>query len=220
MQLNDDPISLYEVLELTPDATPQEIRSAYLRLKSSYNKDNIAHYTLFSREETEMMLNKIEEAYVMLSNPERRRAYDQSQGHSTSSHVDDAPKPVQTFSSNESPSFTQPTFNSVAASLLSGGSDHTQSDIDALIQNEQEWSGAAIRRVREAKRISLDDLSDYTRISKSYLQAMEDEDYNRLPAVVYVRGFLQQLAKRLKLPAEALTQKYVARMKAARPDKA
>jgi DnaJ-class molecular chaperone len=80
MHLNDEPLSLYDVLELTPDATPQEIRSAYLRLKSSYGKDNIAHYTVFSREETETMLANIENAYLTLSNPERRRNYDQGQG--------------------------------------------------------------------------------------------------------------------------------------------
>ena len=81
------------------------------------------------------------------------------------------------------------------------------------------WSGASIRRVREARRISLDDLCDYTRISKSYLAALEEEDYNRLPAVVYIRGFLQQVAKRLKVPIDPLIQKYIARMKNSRPDK-
>jgi flagellar biosynthesis protein FlhG len=108
----------------------------------------------------------------------------------------------------------------MAASLLSGGAENVQSDIETLIQNEQEWSGASIRRIREAKRISLEDLSDYTRISRAYLGALEEEDYNRLPAGVYVRGFLQQVAKRLKLPVDRLVPLYVARMKTARPDKA
>lgn len=220
MNLNDEPISFYEVLELTPDATPQEVRSAYLRLKSSYNKDNIAHYTLFSREETESTLQKIEDAYVTLSNPERRRAYDQSEGHSSASHVEAAAKSAANASLSREPAKpAEVTFNNVASSLLSGGSDNTQSDIDVLIHAEEEWGGAAIRRVREAKRMTVDDLSDYTRISKSYLHALEDEDYNRLPAAVYVRGFLQQVGKRLKLPAEALVVKYIARMKSARPDK-
>ena len=53
-----------------------------------------------------------------------------------------------------------------------------------------------------------------------YLVAMEEEDYAKLPAVVYCRGFLQQVAKRLKLPNEPMITKYIARMKAARPDKA
>jgi curved DNA-binding protein CbpA len=242
MHLNDDPISLYDVLELTPDATPQEIRSAYLRLKSSYSKDNMAHYTLFSREETESMLQKIENAYLTLSNPERRRAYDQGEGHSHSV-VDENPFAfggAPTSASTASPALSA--MSSIGAPVSTGLSaanlasqtlasvtpiysahsieSNLATDVELLIQNEQEWSGASLRRIREARRMTLDDLADYTRISKSYLRAIEEEDYQRLPAVVYVRGFLQQMAKRLKLPIEIVIQKYLDRFKTARPDKA
>jgi curved DNA-binding protein CbpA len=203
MHLNDDPLSLYDVLELTPDATPQEIRSAYLRLKSAYSKDNIAHYTVFSREDTETMLQNIENAYMMLSNPERRRHYDQNQGLRVADTFSaDAmgmtvdPKPPQ-------PSTVPP--------------QPQTNDLEAMIQNEENWNGAALRRMREARRISLEDLSDYTRISRIYLQALEDDDFNKLPALVYVRGFLQQVSRRLKLPADAVSASYLARLKSARP---
>ena len=72
--------------------------------------------------------------------------------------------------------------------------------------------------MREARRISLEDLSDYTRISRIYLQALEDDDYAKLPALVYVRGFLQQISRRLKLPVETVSNSYLARLKSARPD--
>ncbi len=227
MHLNDEPLSLYDVLELTPDATPQEIRSAYLRLKSSYGKENIAHYTLFTREETESMLQKIEGAYLTLSNPEKRRSYDQDNGQGavhpdlgmaaygisqTSSSFDMTSETLSQHSAMSTPSPTA--FAQAPAPTI------TLNDVDSLIQNEQDWSGAAIRRIREARRITLDDLSDYTRISKAYIHALEEEDYNKLPAVVYIRGFLQQVGKRLKIPAEVLMQKYLLRLKSARPDKA
>jgi curved DNA-binding protein CbpA len=227
MHLNDEPLSLYDVLELTPDATPQEIRSAYLRLKSSYGKDNIAHYTVFSREETETMLANIENAYLTLSNPERRRNYDQGQGF----HEGQAPQSF-TFggdtSSTAAPMLGQggmESASSLASMTLrpnpssSVESSSSGSDLDSVIQNEQNWTGAALRRVREAKRITLEDLSDYTRISRSYLQALEEEDFNKLPALVYVRGFLQQVSRRLKLPGDTVSIAYLARLKNARPDK-
>jgi curved DNA-binding protein CbpA len=227
MHLNDEPLSLYDVLELTPDATPQEIRSAYLRLKSSYGKDNIAHYTVFSREETETMLANIENAYLTLSNPERRRNYDQGQGF----HAGQAP---QSFAFNgdtssaaapmlghggmeSASSLASMTLHPAPSSAMEASS--SGSDLDSVIQNEHNWSGAALRRVREAKRITLEDLSDYTRISRSYLQALEEEDFNKLPALVYVRGFLQQVSRRLKLPGDTVSIAYLARLKNARPDK-
>jgi curved DNA-binding protein CbpA len=246
MHLNDEPLSLYDILELTPDATPQEIRSAYLRLKSAYGKDNIAHYSVFSRDETEQMLQNVENAYMALSNPEKRRAYDENQGFrapSTPQSMDlfgspspspmnsaqlagmtSSPAPVSQpiiqgrdfpdpFAPTPVPS-PNPTIQNLQSSL-----DLVMNDIDHVIRNEQMWSGPAIRRIREAKRISLEDLSDYTRISRSYLHALEEENYGKLPAVVYVRGFLQQVSRRLKLPHDLVSRQYLDRMRMAAPEK-
>jgi len=255
MHLNDEPLSLYDILELTPDATPQEIRSAYLRLKSAYGKDNIAHYSVFSREETEQMLQNVENAYMVLSNPEKRRSYDGNQGFRPP-----VPESNDFFGSSGSPSMNSaqlagmtsfqspfvsnptaqnsndfsdpfavaaptpatptfvPTPNPTIQSLQSS-LDSVMGDIDQVIRNEQMWSGPAIRRIREAKRISLEDLSDYTRISRSYLHALEEENYAKLPAVVYVRGFLQQVSRRLKLPNDLVARQYLDRMRMAAPEK-
>jgi len=219
MQLNDEPLSFYDILELTADATPQEIRSAYLRLRASYSKDNVANYSVYSREETDQMLHKIEEAYLILSNPERRRAYDLSHHGqtSTSHHADHS-----SFRAEAVPVPVMPSISGAGATTNAGPYKDpffAHSDADSFVATEQEWSGGAIKRIRESKRISIEDLADYTRISKNYLIALEEEAYQKLPAIVYVRGFLQQVSKRLKLPTEIVVQKYVERLKTARPDK-
>ncbi len=216
MQLNDEPLSYYDTLELTADATPQEIRSAYLRLKSSYSKDNVANYSVYTREETDEMLKKIEEAYLILSNPERRKAYDLShQGHSSvSSQAEHS-----SFRAEAAPTPIMPSISGSMSSTPEVDPFFAHSEADSIASTEQEWSGSSIRRIRESKRVTIEDLADYTRISKSYLIALEEENYQKLPAVVYVRGFLQQISKRLKLPTELVVQKYIERLKTARPDK-
>jgi len=216
MQLNDEPLSYYDILELTADATPQEIRSAYLRLKSSYSKDNVANYSVYTREETDELLLKIEEAYLILSNPERRKAYDLSGNAGVSAtQADHSMFRAESIApATIIPSITPIHFHTPATDPF-----FAQNEADGFVAAEQEWSGGAIRRIRESKRITIEDLADYTRISKSYLIALEEEAYQKLPAVVYVRGFLQQVSKRLKLPTEAVVQKYIQRLKAARPDK-
>jgi curved DNA-binding protein CbpA len=221
MHLNDDPLSMYDILELTPDATPQEIRSAYLRLRSAYGKDNIAHYSVFSREETEQMLQNVETAYLVLSNPEKRRVYDQNQGLSNAPQAESNPAPVVGVGSASLASLTLTQTSSIASlnTFSAAASTNTLNELDSIIQQEENWTGPAIRRIREAKRISLEDLSDYTRISRSYLHALEEENFSKLPAVVYVRGFLQQISKRLKLPTELVTRQYLEKMKASQPDK-
>lgn len=215
MQLNDEPLSYYDILELTADATPQEIRSAYLRLKASYGKDNVANYSVYTREETDQMLQKIEESYLILSNPERRKAYDLShQGHSSVTSTSD-----HSHSSFRAETPSETPVPTTTATVMPAYTDSFFTSNDDAFAGEQDWSGATLKRVRESRRISIEDLADYTRISKNYLLALEEENYQKLPAVVYVRGFLQQVSKRLKLPTDQVVQKYIERLKAARPDK-
>ncbi len=223
MHLNEDPLSLYDLLELTPDATPQEIRSAYLRLKSAYGKDNIAHYGVFSREETEQMLKNVENAYLVLSNPEKRRAYDQGHGMNPGN-----PTPSISVTEPAGDTWPNPSCASLA-SLTLGRPDSpvrfapakevTPTEPEVVLSPEETWSGPVLRKIRESRRITLEDLSDYTRISRSYLHALEEENFAKLPAVVYVRGFLQQISKRLKLPVDQVTRHYLERMKASLPEK-
>ncbi len=82
------------------------------------------------------------------------------------------------------------------------------------IARETEWRGAFLRKVREARGTPLEELSEYTKIGKTYLIAIEEENYAKLPAPVYLRGFLIQIGKYMKLPPDALSQAYLARLNA------
>jgi cytoskeletal protein RodZ len=50
----------------------------------------------------------------------------------------------------------------------------------------------------------------------AYLQALEGEVFAKLPAPVYVRGFLAEYARCLGLDAERVKQTYLDRYRAAR----
>jgi cytoskeletal protein RodZ len=82
-----------------------------------------------------------------------------------------------------------------------------------------EWKGEFLKKVRETRRVSIEELSEFTRISKTYLKAIEDEDYKHLPAAVFLRGFIVQVAKKLKIPHEKVANAYIARYRANRPEK-
>ena len=74
------------------------------------------------------------------------------------------------------------------------------------------YSGALLRRLREAKGISLDDLAASTRIARRYLEAIEADDFAALPAATFVRGYLRSVAKCLEVDPERLASGYMARM--------
>ena len=54
-----DRSTLYDLLELPPDCSPQEILESYLRLKSAFDKNSLALYSLVSKEETEDLLRQV-----------------------------------------------------------------------------------------------------------------------------------------------------------------
>ena len=69
-------LDYYEILNLSKDASQEEIERAYHLGKTTYNRDSLAHYSLLSQKERWYMLRKIDEAYQNLNDPEKRRLYD------------------------------------------------------------------------------------------------------------------------------------------------
>ncbi len=270
----DEHSTFYEILEIGSDSSPQEIREAYLRLKAAYNKDSPALYSLMSRDETEQTLQDIESAYVVLSNPERRKEYDHKHGFidDTDPFLSGTPKhlhklhsrnhmispeseksarkskktesrpeaeseelfgsseglheeildaPVTDFTHARMPSERNTVKFSTGAQApqkppvnedsKTSAEIEEDSELEGLIQKELEWRGQFIKKIREARHLSIEELADYTKISKKYLKAIEEEDYPKLPAPVYLRGFVIQLAKRLKIPSETVAAAYLAR---------
>jgi len=62
--------------------------------------------------------------------------------------------------------------------------------------------GELLRKARQDKGLSLAQVEEATRIRGAYLQALEEEAYDRLPAPVYVKGLLKNYALYLGLDAE------------------
>jgi cytoskeleton protein RodZ len=59
--------------------------------------------------------------------------------------------------------------------------------------------GVQLRRAREAQNLSLRDVSDQTRISRRYLEAIEADDYKNLPGGIFNRSFVKAFAKTVGL---------------------
>ena len=68
--------------------------------------------------------------------------------------------------------------------------------------------GKQLRNARRARNKSLEDISDYTNVSRQYLEALEENDYDTLPGPVYTRGFISAYAKCVDLDPKALLEQY------------
>ena len=68
--------------------------------------------------------------------------------------------------------------------------------------------GQYLRSAREALGIDLRDAAQQTRISHNYLKALENEDFSKLPGEVFVKGFLKNYGRFLRLDESEVLKKY------------
>ncbi len=68
--------------------------------------------------------------------------------------------------------------------------------------------GYLLRKAREEKNISLDELQKITKIQKRYLVELEEGNYSALPGTFYVRAFVKQYAETVGLDAEELMKQH------------
>ena len=59
-------------------------------------------------------------------------------------------------------------------------------------------------------------MAEMTKVSKTYIKAIEASDYDKLPAEVYARGFVYQYAKCLRLNPDLVATSYIALMRDAK----
>jgi len=198
--------SYYEILEITEDATLQEIERAYLDAKETYSSNSSALYSMFSKEEAAELHRLIEEAYNTLSKSDLRQAYDNQNLNLSFDHDETAFK----ANSAETNVNTGPT---EAVKLIDGlivSQFKEDPSIEEKIHQLSDCSGSFLQKIRTYKNISLEDISKHSKISKTNILAVENEDFNSLPVRVFVRGFVSQIAKLLGLDHSLFTKEYMA----------
>lgn len=77
-----------------------------------------------------------------------------------------------------------------------------------MSEPNQAGFGAALRRRREELKLSLDDVAASTRVRKTYLQALEEENLQALPGNAYAIGFLRIYARHIGLPIAPLLNSF------------
>jgi flagellar biosynthesis protein FlhG len=71
---------LYAVLGLEPRASAEQVERAYRFCLELYGEASVATYSLLEPHEAEAQRSRVREAYEVLSDPDRRSAYDEAQG--------------------------------------------------------------------------------------------------------------------------------------------
>ena len=206
----------YEVLEAKRDANPQEISRAYRVVRSAYEGDSIALYSVYGESEAGMILEQIDEAYRVLSDESAREAYDRLLDEKEAIEVESIPAESSVQEVPEAVDF-------------GGGETHMDFREDQMEAGDEEvvesssdesagFDGSSLRRARLRGGVELEEISEITKVSMTNLRNIEDEEFEDLPASVYIRGFVMAYANVVGLDAQTVATDYMMRVEISRVD--
>lgn len=194
----------YDILELSTGAAQHEVTKAYERAKATYSGDNPAIYTIFSEQEARALLVLIEEAYAVLGNKNLRGVYDQRllSGRFPANELTyDA---IVNASKKATPD----------APREPGKVNYKKDEaFEKEILTRENWDGEFLRKVRDYKNIPVSKLSAITKVNSYYVTAIENMDPEALPAPVFIRGYVVQIAKVLGLNEKKVADSYMRALK-------
>jgi flagellar biosynthesis protein FlhG len=173
---------LYDVLGLRPGASRDQIERAYRFCLEMYGDGAMATYTLLEPADLERVRACVHRAHDVLTDPERRRAYDEVLGVS--------PTEAQVIP-----------FPGVQ---VGAGSD--EEELPEIL------TGPDLRRIREARGVTLRQISNITKIGTRFLEYIEADRFNFLPEAIYLRGFLKEYARTVNLDPRRVSEAYMKRL--------
>lgn len=202
----------YTLLGISPKASFGEVQSAYNQALSIYSTDSIATYSLFTQQERERILSRLVDAYKTLTDSQLRREYD----HFLIERREISPQDIG-YSSLKDSNITRGKLREVSKeSLIQKEKDTeienqpSESNLD-LFDSQTLVTGKSIKMVRAAIEISLEEIYQKTNIPEKTLEDIEEENFEKLPALVYLKGFLKAYAKILNVNQTQMVNGYMKR---------
>jgi flagellar biosynthesis protein FlhG len=196
LRLEEDQ-TYYEILETEPGVSDEEVRRAYRTLKEIYGASSPVVAGLYDEQELTDLHARANAAHDTLFAPERRRVYDLSLPEA------DLARAVRAAAAH----------STRKAGLPTPAEDRHESP-EPVLEVGDEVTGAALRKIREARGIELGDIAHRTKISERHLRAIEEERFGDMPAAVYVRGYVMEYARAIRIDVQKAVDSYLRRYRA------
>ena len=189
----------FEILEVGPNATTQEIQKAYEHAKETFHSDSIAIYSLFSEEEIRRIQVAVEEAYRVLMEEALKKSHDPSQPQRLDGQRWEKPSEP-----GEGPKESLQIKETKEAKSLSALLKEMPGGLEGI-----DYRGKTLKEIREKLGIDLQTVSTETRITVKILESIEEEVSEKLPPRVYLKGFLRGYAQSLGLDPAKVIEGYL-----------
>jgi len=199
----------YEVLETEPGVSDEEVRRAYRNLKEIYSSSSPVVAGLYDEEELASLHARANAAHDTLFAPEKRRLYDLALPEA------DLARAVRAAAQSGR-----------RGTVANGSGENGSADRrelrsespEPVVEIGDEVTGAVLRKIRESRGLDLAEISQRTKISERHLRSIEEERFGEMPAAVYVRGFVTEYARMLRIDATRVAELYLRRFRSAQPE--
>ncbi len=193
-----DEMDYYEILNVEKTASQEEIESAYLAGIATYHPDSLASYSLISEVERRLIIKKIEEAFQILGNSEKRRMYDLEINNTVKFY----PKAYFRKSTKKLEIEDGEVKKNIWQKLKSLFSRKRKMDVQKKPAESYSINtgvpnllrGEYLKKVREIRGLRLDDVASEIKMNISQLKALEEEDYESLPKGINISSLIKTYA--------------------------
>ncbi len=208
----------YEALEIPPGASPFEVSQAYKDALSIYNEDSLITYSFFDDDERDLILKKIEKAFLTLIDPIKRTTYDRKlvrSGEADESILikKERKKPISLFQTkyprNKGIHLKKIRKKIAAKDMKKLSNEIFSSDV---------ISGTNLKNLRESVGIDLQEVFEVTRVNIPTLKSIEENEFEKLPPIIYLKNFLKSYSDILQLDSTTIIDGYIKNMTIYSPD--
>ena len=204
--------NFYDLLGIEFNASAFEIKRMYKELCQLYHEDSLASYSFFSHEEREEILTTLNEAYSTLIDEEKRSRYDQSlRGDGLPGEEMESREGGKTHRlTADSNTLRNNTILTIRTELRTMVSSNPE--IQEILTHDALW-GRDLKRIREKLGVSLEVIAEMTKVRLLFLRAIEDDEVEKVPSLIFLKGFLRAYAQSIGLDADIVTNRYLERIK-------
>jgi len=211
-------------LNVDSNASRLMIREAYLRLKNVYSNGGDGLYGVAGSADLERHLDELEAAFEVLNDDTRRAEYDRKLvgGVAAGNASPDWNLEADAWGSAVTPlvghEVIQTSRSTLKVTRTHANGSHNrdlQEKLNAAMEDGDIGDGAILVRLRELAGVTQQEMQERTKISLEYIRGMENNRFDRLPQVVYVKGFMRSYLRYLNAPnLEKIVSAYAARLDA------
>lgn len=202
-------MDFYELLNLRFDASPKDIENAYLLAVATYHEESVASYGALGHTERGVILDRIEEAFQTLRDPEKKKTYDLLVLHRHSEFQQRASlrrstRKLEIEGTEEGESL----FDKFKAALSRRwrGRDGREQGKNGLepqrLPRDFYYYGDYLKKVRERRGLSREEIAARCGISLERIELLEKEDLPSSPHKEKLLEGLRLYAKCLGLGSE------------------